>query len=97
LLLNYWPQAPRGLEDSVLLAIAMFRFPAALDFLIDLIARRDKFSRAALSALAIHRLQAKINERVAAAVAANGDPAMGQWFQQKFPEESHSPRQTKSL
>jgi hypothetical protein len=54
--------------------------PAALDFLIDLVARKDPRCLAALSALAIHRHYDKIRESVAAAVRANGDSAAQQWF-----------------
>jgi len=87
ILKNAQPQTPPAIQETILLAIAMLRLPPALDFLIDLIARKDPHSRSALSALAIHRHQGKIKERVAAAVAANGDPAVGQWFQKKFPED----------
>ena len=84
ILKDFWPRTPPGLEESVLLAIAMLRLPPTIDFLIDLIVRRDPHSRAALSALAIHQHDGKMKERVAAAVAANGDPAVQQWFQKKF-------------
>jgi HEAT repeat protein len=87
ILKDFWPRTPPGLEETVLLAIAMLRLPPALDFLINRIAHKDPHSRAALSALAIHRHHGKIRERVAAAVVANGDPAVGQWFQKKFPED----------
>jgi HEAT repeat protein len=84
ILKDFWPRTPPGLEDMVLLAIAMLRLPPALDFLIDLVAKKDPHSSAAVSALAIHRHQDKIRESVAAAVAVNSEPALGQWFQKKF-------------
>jgi HEAT repeat protein len=84
---EFWPKTPQGLEDTVLLAIAMLRLPGALDFLVNQVAARDLHARAAVSALAIHRHQGKIRERVAAAVAANGDSALEQWFQKKFPKD----------
>src|SRR5262249_45441610 len=84
---DFWPRTPPGLEETVLLAIAMLRLPPALDFLIDLIAHKNPHSRAAVSALAIHRHHAKIKESVAVAVTANGDPAVEQWFRKKFRED----------
>jgi HEAT repeat protein len=84
---DFWPQAALDLQEAVLLAIAMLRLPVALDFLIDLVARKDPHWRAALSALAIHRHYGKVRESVAAAVEANGEPAAQQWFQVKFPED----------
>ncbi len=87
LLLSFWPQTPDGLKDSVLLGMAMSRVPAALEFLINIIAQRDPAARAALSALAIHRHSSKIKESVAAAVLANADPDVQQWFKKKFPDD----------
>ena len=86
---------PRRLEDAILLAISMFSLPAALDFLTDMIARKDAHARAALTALAIHRHHAKIKEGVAAAVAGNGDPDVAAWFWKKFsdaPERGNEER-----
>ena len=51
MLKDFWPRAPHDLREAVLLAIALLRIPAALDFLIDLVARKDPHCRAALSAL----------------------------------------------
>jgi HEAT repeat protein len=84
---DFWPRAPLDLQEAVLLAIAMLRIPAALDFLIDLVARKDPHTRAALFALAIHRHYGKIKESVAAAVQTNGEPAVQQWFHKKFPDD----------
>jgi hypothetical protein len=50
-----WPGAPADFRDSLLVASAMFRLPAANDFLIGLIAGKDPSARAAISALAINR------------------------------------------
>ena len=87
ILKDFWPRTPSGMEEITLLAMAMLRLPPAVDFLIDLVAQKHPHSRAALSALAIHRHQEKIKERVAAAVAANGDSAIGQWFRKKFADD----------
>lgn len=84
---DYWPQAPADLRESLLVALAMFRLPAANDFLIGLIAGKDSSARAALSALAIHRDNPTITANVAAAVEANGAETVREWFRNKFPAE----------
>jgi HEAT repeat protein len=71
------------LQDAVLLAISMLRTPAAVDYLVELIARKDS-AFAALAALAIHRHTEKIRERVAAAVARTNDTALQARFYEKF-------------
>ncbi len=88
ILKDYWPGAPDDLRESLLVALAMFRLAAANDFLISLIAGKDPNGRAALSALAIYRENPKIAARIAAAVEANGAPAVRAWFNKKFPAES---------
>jgi hypothetical protein len=75
------------MEDAVLLAISMFRLPAGFDFLIALVTQKDRHSRAALSALAIHRHYPKPTENVAAAVAANGSHELEALFRRKFRED----------
>jgi HEAT repeat protein len=85
---DYWPQAPADLRESLLAALAMFRQPAANDFLIGLIAGKDPSARAALSALAVHRHNPKITASIAAAVEANGAESVREWFRKKFPAES---------
>jgi HEAT repeat protein len=87
---DYWPGAPADLRESLLVALAMFRLPAANDFLLGLIAGNDPSARAALSALAIHRDNSKITARIAAAVEANGAESVRQWFRKKFPAESEA-------
>jgi HEAT repeat protein len=71
------------LLEAVLLAIAMLRSPAAVDYLVELVARNDA-ACAALSALAIHRHTDKIRERVAAAVAQTNNPSLQARFEEKF-------------
>jgi HEAT repeat protein len=70
-------------QDAVLLAISMLRVPAAIDFLIEQIADKSAAS-AVLAALAIHRHNEHIKERVAAAVAQTQDPALQARFDEKF-------------
>ncbi len=85
---DHWPQAPADLRESLLAALALFRLPAANDFLIGLIAGKDPNARAALSALAVHRHNPKITASIAAAVEANGTESVREWFRKKFPAES---------
>ena len=85
---DYWPAAPDDLRESLLVALAMFRLPAANDFLIGLIAGKDPSARAAVSALAIHRENPKITASIAAAVETNGAQSVREWFRKKFPAES---------
>jgi HEAT repeat protein len=87
-LLDYWPRAPAGLRESLLVALAMFRLPAANGFLIGLIAGNDPSARDALTALAIHRHNPKITASIAAAVQANGTESVREWFRKKFPVDS---------
>jgi HEAT repeat protein len=82
---EYWPRAPDELRESLLVALAMFRLPAANDFLIGLIAAKDLNAPAALSALAIHRGNAKITASIADAVEANGAESVREVFRKKFP------------
>ncbi|MBI3409690.1 MAG: HEAT repeat domain-containing protein [Planctomycetes bacterium] len=84
---DYWSVAPADLRESLLVALAMFRLPAANDFLISLIAGKDESARAALSALAIHRNNPKITASIAIAVEANGEESVREWFRKKFPAE----------
>jgi HEAT repeat protein len=86
ILKDYWQRASDDVREAVLLAISMLRIPPALDFLMALVAARDPHSRDAITALAIHRHSAKIRESLAAAVKANGEPGVQQWFLKKFPE-----------
>jgi len=85
---DYWPGAPADLRESLLVALAMFRLPAANDFLIGLIAGKNPSARAALSALAIHRQNPKITASIAAAVETNGAQSVREWFRKKFRPES---------
>src|SRR5262249_26087172 len=85
-LLRYWPKA-RGesLREALLLAISMTRLPAAFDFLLEIVGGDDRAAAlATLSALAIHRHNPSIKERVAAAVAQKGEAAMQEKFTKKF-------------
>jgi HEAT repeat protein len=85
---DYWTDSPTSLRESLAVALALFRSPAANDFLISRIAAKDPSARAALSALAIHRENPKIVASIAAAVEANGERVVLEWFRKKFSPES---------
>jgi HEAT repeat protein len=87
-LTGYWPRARGGpLQEALLLAIAMTRLPAATEFLMTILAGDNRpAALAALSALAIHRHNPAIKERVAA-VVRTGDAAMQERFKKKFERE----------
>jgi hypothetical protein len=83
---DYWPRARSGwLQEVVLLAMAMTRLPAALDFLFEVLASDDRAAAlAALAALAIHRHNEPVKERIATVVAGKGDAVLQERFQKKF-------------
>ena len=85
---DYWPQAPADVRELLPVAVAMFRLPAANEFLIGMITAKDASACAALSALAIYRENPKVRASIAAAVEANGTKAVRELFGKKFPEES---------
>jgi HEAT repeat protein len=87
LLRDYWPEAPDDLRESLLAAVALFRLPTAIDFLIGLIAGKDPSACGAVSALAIHRHNPRVVASIAAAVEANGEESVREWFRTKFPPE----------
>ncbi len=85
-LTGHWPRA-RGssVQEVVLLAIAMTRLPVALEFLLEVLATGDPAAAsAALSALAIHRHNETLRERVAAVVARKKDAGLREQFRKKF-------------
>jgi HEAT repeat protein len=73
------------LQETVLLALGLLRLAAANDFLLSLVATgAPAVAAAAVGALAIHRYDARLVERVAAAVAENGSSALHAYFEKKF-------------
>lgn len=85
-LIDHWPRAHgRSLQEALLLAISMTRLPAGIDFLLNVLADESGDVAAdALFALRIHRHNAAIKQRVAAAVAERGDTELQANFQKKF-------------
>ena len=86
LLKGHWPKARRheSLGGVLLLAVAITRLPAGLDFLLDVLATDG--DPAALPALAIHRHNPTVRDRVSAIVARKGD-ALKKAFAKEFPAE----------
>lgn len=77
--------SPGQLQEVVLLAIAMLRLPAAVDLLVEIVSKEDQATaKSALSALAIHRHNPKIVERVAAILTSRNDAVLQAFFQKKF-------------
>ena len=77
-----------ALREQILLSIAMMRLPAAIDYLIDLVASgSEATAMAAISALKFHRYDAKLRERLALAVKNTGNRTLQSRFDQDFPPE----------
>ena len=86
ILMKHWPKAQHGpLQAAMLLAISMTRLPAALEFLVQILAGDSPTAaQSALSALAISRHIDSVKERVAAIVAKAGDVALQDSFKKQF-------------
>jgi HEAT repeat protein len=82
----HWPRARQveSLPGILLLAIAITRLPAGIDFLLEVLAEEGE--TAALSALAIHRHHPAVRERVAAIVVKKG-AALKKAFAKEFPQD----------
>jgi HEAT repeat protein len=82
ILKDHWPRARRheSLGSVLLLAVAITRLPAGLDFLIQLLA--DEGEPGAIAALAVHRHNPTIRDRVAEVVKAK--PALRKAFEKEF-------------
>jgi HEAT repeat protein len=73
------------LQEIAHLALALMRLPAATDFLLTQVAEKSPaVAKAALGALAVHRYDARVRERTAAAVAKNGNAALRALFEKRF-------------
>lgn len=84
ILTKHWPRARgKSLEGVLLLAIAITRLPAGIDFLVDVLAKEDgEAAQSVISALAIHRHNPAVKDRVAAIVAKKAAV-----FKQRFEKE----------
>lgn len=86
LLLKHWPRVHDvAAAEVLLLAIALTRLPAALDFLLGILATATSAAAAPiLSALTIHKHNATIKSRIAEVLTKTGDAAILERFQRKF-------------
>jgi HEAT repeat protein len=86
ILKDFWHvQIGDGLRETILVAMALLRLPAANDFLLSLVADESAVvATAAVSALAVHRHDTRLRERVAAAVATTGDADLLAHFEKRF-------------
>jgi hypothetical protein len=88
ILKDFWPQVNDSLQEVVLLAVAMTRLPAAIDFLLDVLGGKSRdAAQAALGALAIHRHSDAVRERVQRALATRADKDLAARFEKKFARE----------
>jgi HEAT repeat protein len=85
ILQRHWPKARReeSLGNVVLLAIAITRLPAGVDFLLMVLGEETEWATGALSALAIQRHSPAVSERVAAVVAKK-DASVRKVFEKEF-------------
>ena len=86
LLKKHWPRArSQSLESVLLLAIAITRLPAGIDFLLDVLADGSPATAmSALAALAIHRHNPAVRDRVAAVIAKKKTPGVKERFEREF-------------
>lgn len=86
ILKGHWPNASRGEQLNVLLlAISITRLPAALDFLLDVLEKeKESAALASISALAVHRHNPVIKERVATAISKRGVPDLKARFESEL-------------
>jgi hypothetical protein len=67
------------------MALSLLRLSTATDFLLSLVAKESEaVARAAVAALALHRYDARLRERVAAAVKESGRAALQPYFEKRF-------------
>jgi HEAT repeat protein len=86
---KFWrTQVESRLQETILVALTLLRLPAATDFLLELVANESEaVAAAALAALVRHRYDDRLRERIAAAVARNGRPALQTYFDKRFTVE----------
>jgi HEAT repeat protein len=74
-----------SLQETVLMALSLLRLPAATDFLVQIIENGTRsVAEAAISALAIHRYDERLRERIAAMVSQKGHQALQGHFEERF-------------
>ena len=72
-------------RETILMALALLRLPAATDLLLSLVGSEEQaVAWAAVSALALHRYDARLRERTADAVSRSGRAALRAYFEERF-------------
>lgn len=81
-----WPRTRgQSLESVLLLSIAITRLPAGINFLLDVLEKESgETAASALSALAIHRHNPAVTERVAAIMSKKKATDLKQRFEKEF-------------
>jgi len=78
-------RAYSALDDQILLAIAMLRLPAAIDYLLERVASdSERVADAALAALRIHSHDPRLRERIAGLVQKRGIRSLQDRFDRDF-------------
>jgi HEAT repeat protein len=73
------------LHEVACVALALLRLPAATEFLLARVADpSEAVATAAVSALAVHRYDERVRQRVAAAVASSGHVSLRALFEKRF-------------
>jgi HEAT repeat protein len=85
-----WQRSPSSeVKQQVLLAVAMLRLPAAIDFLLGLVASdSEKAAISALSALKIHNYDPRLRDRLAEVVRTTGSRTLQLLFDRDFPPDA---------
>jgi len=74
-----------ALQETILLAVAMLRTPVAVERLMELVqGEAERYALMSLSALKIHRHDARLTERIEGIVAARNSRALREQFDRDF-------------
>ncbi|MBO0699303.1 MAG: hypothetical protein J2P46_12980 [Zavarzinella sp.] len=86
LLKAHWPKArEESLRNVLLLAMAITRLPQAVDFLLGVLAAEDETAaEAALSALAVHRHNPAVRDRIAGVITKKRSNGLRERFAKEF-------------
>ena len=86
ILKKHWPSVrEESLQNVLLLGISITRLPPAIDFLLEILAGKDEAAAAgALSALAIHKHNPVVKERIAAVVKKQNLRVLQEGFSRSF-------------
>jgi HEAT repeat protein len=83
---SFWEkQVDSRVQEAVLMALALLRLAPATDFLLDLVAgEREPVARAAISALALHRYDERLRERITAVIEKTANKNLRTHFEDRF-------------